>query len=96
VTYMNDFKQLCGLLAVVGAIDETHFHIKKPPSSPEDYFDFKTNGYIIACQAVVDSQKKLLDIFVGMLGSTNDARMLQRSSLYCEAREGNLFDVQFS
>jgi hypothetical protein len=96
VTYMNDFKQLYGLPPVVGAIDGTHFHIKKPPSSPEDYFYFKTNGYSIACQAVVDSQKKFLDIFVGMPGSTNDARMLRRSSLYCEAREGNLFNAQFS
>jgi hypothetical protein len=45
VSYMNEFKQLCGLPAVVGAIDGTYFHIRKPSKSPEDYFYFKTNGY---------------------------------------------------
>jgi hypothetical protein len=96
IPYMADFKQLCGLPAVVGAIDGTHFHIKKSLLSPEDYFYFKTNGYTVACQAVVDNKKKFVDIFVGMPGSTNDARMLRRSSLYREAREGNLFDVEYS
>lgn len=90
---MNNFKNLCGLPSVIGAIDSTHFHIWKPAFSLEDYFYFKTNGYTIACQAVVDSERKFLDIFVGMPGSTNDARMLRRSSLYREAREGNLFDA---
>jgi hypothetical protein len=96
ISYMNDFKNLCGLLAVVGAIDGTHFHIKKPHISPEDYFNFKTNSYTIACQAVVDSKKKFLDIFVGMPRSTNDARILRRSSLYREARDGNLFNVDYN
>jgi hypothetical protein len=31
-----------------------------------------------------------------MPGSTNDSRMLRMSSMYREARKGNLFDVQFS
>jgi hypothetical protein len=93
--YMNDFKHLYGLSTMVGAIDGTHFHIRKPAVSPKDYFYFKTNGYTIACQAVVDSERKILDIFVGMHGSTNDAHMLRRSSLCREVRQGNLFDAQF-
>jgi hypothetical protein len=30
----------------------------------------------------VDSQKQFLDLYLGMPGSTNDARVLRRSSLY--------------
>ena len=93
VTYMNDFKPLCGLPTVVGTIDGTHFHIQKPAVSHGDYFYFKTNGYTIACQVVINSKRKLLDIFVGVPGSTNDARMLKRSSLCHEVRQGNLFDA---
>ena len=49
IAYMVDFKELCGLPVVVGAINGIHFHIKKPLLSPEDYFYFKTNGYTVAC-----------------------------------------------
>ena len=87
----NDFKELCGLPAVSGAIDGTHIHISKPRVGPEDYFYFKTHGYTLNCQAVVDSRKVFLDLFLGMPGSTNDARMLRRSSLYQLAMRGELF-----
>jgi hypothetical protein len=87
----NDFKVLCGLPAVGGAIDGTYIHISKPRVGLEDYFYFKTHGYALNCQAVVDSRKVFLDLFLGMLGSTNDARMLRRSSLYQLAMRGELF-----
>jgi hypothetical protein len=59
----NDFKILCGLPTVGGAIDGTHIHISKPRVGPEDYFYFKTHGYTLNCQTVVDSRKVLLDFF---------------------------------
>jgi hypothetical protein len=37
-----DFKSLCGLLAVVGAIDGTHISIAKPQHGPTDYYYFKS------------------------------------------------------
>ena len=91
IQVQNDFKVLCGLPAVSGAIDGTHIHISKPRVGPEDYFYFKTHGYTLNCQAVVDSRKVFLDLFLGMPGSTNDARMLRRSSLYQLAMRGELF-----
>jgi hypothetical protein len=87
----NDFKVLCGLPAVVGAIDGTHIHISKPRVGPEDYYYFKSHGYTLNCQAVVDSRKVFLDLFLGMPGSTNDSRVLRRSSLYQLAMRGELF-----
>lgn len=76
------FSQLCGLPGVVGAIDGMHVAISKPPLGPADYYYFKSGGYTLNCQAVVDSDKRFLDLYLGMPGSTNDSRMLRRSSLY--------------
>jgi hypothetical protein len=87
-----DFQQLCGLPAVVGAIDGTHINISKPRHGAEDYYYFKSRGYTLNCQAVVDSNKRFLDLYLGMPGSTNDARVLRRSSLYHLAMSQNLFD----
>ena len=77
IQVQNDFKVWCGLPAVCGAIDGTHIHISKPRVGPEDYFYFKSHGYTLNCQAVVDSRKVFLDLFLGMPGSTNDARVLR-------------------
>jgi hypothetical protein len=87
------FRDLCNLPAVVGAIDRTHIHIAKPAVGPEDYFYFKSGGYTLNFQAVVDSRKRFLDLYLGMHGSTNDARVLRRSSLYRLAMQENLIDV---
>lgn len=89
---MAQFREFSGLPGIVGAIDGTHFHIRKPNDSPEDYFYFKSGGYSMQCQAVVDRDRKFIDISVGMPGSTNDARQLRRSMLYQRATTTNLFD----
>jgi hypothetical protein len=91
-----DFRRLCGLPAVVGAIDGTHVSISKPKFGPVDYFYFKSGGYLLNCQAVVDSNKCFLDLYLGMPGSTNDARVLRRSSLYQKAMHNNLFDNRYA
>jgi hypothetical protein len=89
---MHDFQEFCGLPAVVGAIDGTHIHIQKPYVGPEDYFYFKSSGYTIQMQAVVDRWKRFLDLVVVMPGSTHDSRMLRYSSLYLRAQSGTLFE----
>jgi hypothetical protein len=45
---------------------------------------------------MVDSNKRFLDLYVGMPGSTNDARVLRRSSLYHLAMSQNLFDSHYA
>lgn len=59
-----DFYNLCGLLGVVGAIDSTHVSISKPQHVPADYFYFKSGGYTLNYQAIVDSQKRFLDLYL--------------------------------
>ena len=90
---MAQFREFSRLPGVVGAIDGTHFHIRKPNDSPEDYFYFKSGGFTMQCQAVVDRNKKIINISVRMPGSTNDARQLRRSMLYQKATSTPLFDA---
>lgn len=93
---VGDFHSLCGLPAVAGAIDGTHFGIKKPRIGSVDYYYFKSGGFAISCQAVVDSSKRFLDIYVGMPGSTNDSRMLRRSTLFSRGQGGTLWTADSS
>lgn len=90
----TDFQNLCGLPACVGAIDGTHISIAKPQHGPADYYYFKSGGYTLNCQAVVDNHKRFIDLFLGMPGSTNDARMLRRSSLHELGNHNMLFERQ--
>ena len=46
-TVMSDFQEFCGLPGMAGTIDGMHIHIQKPLVVPEDYFNFKSNGYTI-------------------------------------------------
>ena len=74
--FQVDFFDLCRLLVVSGTIDRTHISICKPHVGVANYIYFKFGGYTINCQAVVDSKKRFLDLYLGMSGSTNDSRML--------------------
>jgi hypothetical protein len=91
-----EFRALCSLPAVVGAIDCTHIYIAKPAIGYEEYYHFKSGGYTLNCQAVVDNRKRFLDLYLGMHGSTHDVRVLRRSFLYRLATYENLFDVRSS
>jgi hypothetical protein len=75
-----------------GSFDCIHITISKPKLGSEDYYHFKSGGYTLNCQATVDSNKKFLDLYLGMPGSTHDVRHLRRSSLYHLAQNENLFD----
>jgi hypothetical protein len=75
---MLDFKRFCGMPSVHGALDCTHIAISKPSEFPEDYWYFKTGGYSMVAQAVVDAKKQFRSIFVGLPGSINDQRLLRK------------------
>jgi hypothetical protein len=92
----RDFQELCGLPAIVGAIDGTHISIIKPRYGVEDYYYFKSGGYTLNCQAVVDSNKWFLDLYLGMPSPTNDAKVLRRSSMYRMGMAENLFDARYA
>jgi hypothetical protein len=47
-------------------------------------------------QAVVDRQKRFLDVAIGMPDNIHDSRMLLRSALYQQDESGTLFDPDIS
>jgi hypothetical protein len=66
---MEEFMKLCGLSSVQGAINDTHLFILKPQRAfVEDYYYHKIGGYNIMAQCVVDYNKKIIDVFVGLPG----------------------------
>lgn len=82
---------------VVGTIDGMHVTISKPQYVPAKYYYFKSDGYTLHCQTIVNSDKRFLDLYLRMLDSTNDSRMLRRSFLYNSmAIHKNLMDVNHS
>jgi len=60
------FKLLCALSNVVGAIDGIHVSIAKLKYGAMDYFYYKTGGFNLNCQVVVDSKQCFLDLFLEM------------------------------
>ncbi|GBG70569.1 hypothetical protein CBR_g6695 [Chara braunii] len=74
-----------------GCIDCTHIYVDKPANAPsENYFDRKHRFSVVA-QVVVDLDLLIRDIFVGYPGSCHDIRVLQLSSMWARAEEGDLF-----
>jgi hypothetical protein len=65
---MFNLKSWCGMPNMMGAIDGTHISIKKPYGAySEDYLFHKIGGYSVVAQSMVDSQKRFMDVYVGLL-----------------------------
>jgi hypothetical protein len=61
VEVMAQFKDLCGLPLVHGAIDVPHIHLYKPKGKTcfvVDFYSFKFKGYKIQMQVVIDHRKR--------------------------------------
>jgi hypothetical protein len=58
---MTKLKNCCGMHLVHGVINNTHIHINKLKSPfQEDYYYFKTSGYSMVAQMMVDIRNCLL------------------------------------
>lgn len=90
------FKDMCGHPSVLGTIDGSQLAISKLHVGLEDYYHFKSGGYTLQCQVVVDENKKFMDLFVDMFGSIHDVKVLRKSLLYVRASDATLFDLRLS
>ncbi|XP_067626833.1 putative nuclease HARBI1 isoform X2 [Eurosta solidaginis] len=77
----EQFREKKRIPGVIGAIDCTHIAIKGPNNCKEMYFNRK-KAYSIVVQAVVDCNKKFIDVTCGEPGSLHDYRVLRRSKLF--------------
>lgn len=87
------FQDIFGLPGAVDAIDGTQIVITRPCFAAADYYYFKSGDYSINYQAVVDTSKRFMDIHVEMARSTNDAHMLQRSTLFHRGQHNILWPM---
>jgi hypothetical protein len=71
VKVMAKFKNFFGIPSFHKTIDITKIHVQKPQTI--DYFSFKSKGYNMQLQIIVDYHKKIKDIFVEMPDSMNNA-----------------------
>lgn len=67
----------------IGAIDGTHIRIKCPVNKHDEYINHK-KFYSIQVQAVMDSEYKFTDVFVGYPGSVHDTRVFVNSPIYAK------------
>jgi hypothetical protein len=51
-------------------------------SFQKHYFNFKTKGYSIVDEIVVDCKKRFIDVFVGLSNSVNNSKILRKWELY--------------
>jgi hypothetical protein len=71
---MTKLKNWCGMLSVVGIIDDIHIAITKPfDVFAKVYYYHKTKVYSIVAQAMVDNQKRFSNVYVGSPNSGNDS-----------------------
>jgi hypothetical protein len=76
----------------VGAIDNIHIATTKPYDVfAKNYYYHKTGSYSIVAQAMVDSQKNFINVYVGLLGSVNDIQVLKKPWLYIHSLQGGFF-----
>lgn len=65
---------------VIGAID-LYINIIKPYHDSQSYFNRKQR-YAVKLQAIVDSKKRFINIFVGKPGACHDASVWRDSGIY--------------
>jgi hypothetical protein len=81
---MEGLKDLSSLQGMQGAIDVAQIHIQKLKSNVfvTSYYSFISKAYSMQLQTIIDHRKQFLDVFMGMLGSMNDARVIHLSLIY--------------
>ena len=63
----------------------THVHIRKLDLGPKDYDYFKSSGYSVQMQGIVDRHCRFLDVVVDMPNNMHNSKVLRRSSIYQQA-----------
>ena len=90
IKVVDEFQSKWGFPQCAGAIDGSHIPIKAPTEYHTDFYNRK-GWYSIILQAVVDSNYKFIDIYVGWPGKVHDARVFSSSSVFEKGQRKQLF-----
>ena len=92
----SGFRRIGRIPNIIGTINSSHILIKAPHLFPVDYF-IRKGFYSIVLQAVVDHNKKFLDICIGWPGFTHNSRVLTNSNFYNKFNnQNNLAETYFN
>ncbi len=91
---MIGFKYLCGLLSIHGAIDlHTYTYLEPTCAFVVNFYSYKLKAHNFQFQ-VVDHDKHFCDVFVGLLGSMNDSKILWLFNFYQKITYNGLFNPE--
>jgi len=85
----KQFAQVWNFPRCCGAIDGKHVHIKQPPGSGADFFNFK-GFYSTVLLALVDGDYNFIYVNIGVNGRSNDAGIFSSTTLYKGLEDGTL------
>jgi hypothetical protein len=77
----------------MGVIDGAHISIARPHKIHVVDYYHKPSRYSIVARVVVDCNKRLIYVFVGLPGSVNGSRVLCKFGVYIKAQHIVLFDI---
>jgi hypothetical protein len=73
-----------GVPGVLGCIDGSYISIKTPVNKIRSVYSNRHDMIAMTLQAICDSDKRFLDIFVGCSGKIHDARVFKLSPIFNE------------
>jgi DDE superfamily endonuclease len=86
------FYAIAGFPNVLGCIDGTHIHMKRPPREhPEQYMN-RHHRFSMNVMAVCDSEKRFLNLYADFPGRNGDAHIWANSQLLIAFQNGTITD----
>uniref|UniRef100_A0A3Q3X6V8 DDE Tnp4 domain-containing protein n=1 Tax=Mola mola TaxID=94237 RepID=A0A3Q3X6V8_MOLML len=79
----EDFYWIAGFFSVIGAVDCTHIHIKRPRQNEGDFYNHDLIGYMLVFQIICNANYIASNIEPSWPGSVHDARIIQAFDLAC-------------
>jgi hypothetical protein len=86
---MDGFKDLYGMPLVHGTTYVMQMHVQKMKAQVfvTNFYSFKSKGYNIQMQFIMDHRKRFQDVYVGIPSSVNDAQILK--IFHCPTKQLN-------
>jgi hypothetical protein len=90
IEVMDGFEDLYGMPLVHGATYAMQIHVQKMNAQifVTNFYSFKSKGYNIQMQVIMDHRKRFQDVYVGISGFVNGAQILKKN--HCPTKPLNI------